>query len=487
MQGQAAGGGHRPRCRPAGGRMMFPLRTLTVALAAVLASACSLIPDYQRPAAPVPASFPGAAQAAAATPTADAIAWRDYFADARLREVIALALANNRDLRTAALNIEKARAQYRIQRADLFPAIGASGSQNAQRLPGDLTSSGEADVTRQYSATVGFSAYELDFFGRIRSLNAQALELYLGTEEARRSAQISLVAEVASAWLILAADRERQALARSTYETRQKSYDLTRRSFEAGAVSALDLHQSQTLLESARADVARYRTLVAQDENALALVAGAPVPAELLPATLTDSVSAVAELPAGVPSDVLARRPDILQAERALRAANASIGAARAAFFPRITLTAAGGSASNTLDELFGSGSGTWSFVPQIRIPIFEAGRLQANLDVSTVQRDINVAQYEKAIQSAFREVADALAERATLAEQLDARRRLVEATAAGFRLSEARYKGGVDSYLGLLDAQRALYGAELDLIGVRLSEAVNRVALYKALGGGWQ
>jgi len=467
--------------------MMFPLRTLTVALAAVLASACSLIPDYQRPAAPVPASFPGAAQAAAATPTADAIAWRDYFADARLREVIALALANNRDLRTAALNIEKARAQYRIQRADLFPAIGASGSQNAQRLPGDLTSSGEADVTRQYSATVGFSAYELDFFGRIRSLNAQALELYLGTEEARRSAQISLVAEVASAWLILAADRERQALARSTYETRQKSYDLTRRSFEAGAVSALDLHQSQTLLESARADVARYRTLVAQDENALALVAGAPVPAELLPATLTDSVSAVAELPAGVPSDVLARRPDILQAERALRAANASIGAARAAFFPRITLTAAGGSASNTLDELFGSGSGTWSFVPQIRIPIFEAGRLQANLDVSTVQRDINVAQYEKAIQSAFREVADALAERATLAEQLDARRRLVEATAAGFRLSEARYKGGVDSYLGLLDAQRALYGAELDLIGVRLSEAANRVALYKALGGGWQ
>jgi len=467
--------------------MMFPLRTLTVALVATLASACSLIPDYQRPAAPVPASFPGATQAAAATPAADTIAWRDYFADTRLREVIALALTNNRDLRVAALNIEKARAQYRIQRADLFPAIGANGSQTAQRLPGDLTSSGEADVTRQYSATIGFAAYELDFFGRIRSLNAQALELYLGTEEARRSAQISLVAEVASAWLILAADRERQALARSTYETRQKSYDLTRRSFEAGAVSALDLHQSQTLLESARADVARYRTFVAQDENALALVVGAPVPAELLPATLTDSVSTVAELPAGVPSDVLARRPDIVQTERALRAANASIGAARAAFFPRITLTAAGGSASSTLDGLFDGGSGTWSFVPQIRIPIFEAGRLQANLEVAEVQRDINVAQYEKAIQSAFREVADALAERATLAEQLDARRRLVEATAAGFRLSEARYKGGVDSYLGLLDAQRALYGAELDLIGVRLSEAANRVALYKVLGGGWQ
>ncbi|WP_018079075.1 AdeC/AdeK/OprM family multidrug efflux complex outer membrane factor [Thiobacillus denitrificans] len=467
--------------------MMFPLRTLTVALVATLASACSLIPDYQRPAAPVPASFPGATQAAAATPAADTIAWRDYFADTRLREVIALALTNNRDLRVAALNIEKARAQYRIQRADLFPAIGANGSQTAQRLPGDLTSSGEADVTRQYSATIGFAAYELDFFGRIRSLNAQALELYLGTEEARRSAQISLVAEVANAWLILAADRERQALARSTYETRQKSYDLIRRSFEAGAVSALDLHQSQTLLESARADVARYRTFVAQDENALTLVAGAPVPAELLPGTLTGSVSAVAELPAGIPSDVLARRPDILQAERALRAANASIGAARAAFFPSISLTAAAGTASSTLGGLFDGGSGTWSFMPQIRIPIFEAGRLQASLDVTEVQRDINVAQYEKAIQSAFREVADALAERTTLAERVDARRRLVEATRASFRLSEARYRGGVDSYLGLLDAQRTLYLAEQELIAVRLLDASNRVTLYKALGGGWR
>lgn len=465
---------------------MTPLRTLSVALAAALASACTMIPDYQRPVAPVPASFPNAAPAAAATP-ADAIAWRDYFDNAQLREVIALALANNRDLRVAALNIERARAQYRIQRADLFPAVGAAASQTAQRLPGDLTRSGEAETSRQYSATVGLSAYELDFFGRVRSLNAQALEQYLGTEEARRSAQISLVAEVANAWLTLAADHERLALARSTYETRQKSHDLTRRSFDAGAVSALDLHQAQTLMESARADAARYRSFVAQDENALALVVGAPVPAELLPARLTDSVSGMAELPAGVPSEVLTRRPDILQAERALRAANASIGAARAAFFPSISLTTSGGTASSTLGGLFGAGSGTWLFVPQIRIPIFEAGRLKANLDVAEVQRDINVAQYEKAIQSAFREVADALAERATLTEQLDARRALVEATAAGFRLSEARYKGGVDSYLGLLDAQRTLYSAELDLIGVRLSEAANRVALYKVLGGGWQ
>lgn len=465
---------------------MSKLRALSVVLAATLSSACTLIPDYQRPAAPVPTAFPEAVPAAATT-SADAIAWRDYFADARLREVIALALANNRDLRVAALNIEKARAQYRIQRADLFPAVGATGSANAQRLPGDLTTSGNADINRQYAATIGFSAYELDFFGRIRSLNAQALELYFGTEEARRSAQISLVAEVASTWLTLAFDRERLALARNTYETRLKSHDLIRRSSEAGVVSALDVHQSQQLLQSARADVARFSSFVAQDENALALIVGASVPADLLPATLTDTVGAVAVLPAGVPSEVLTRRPDILQAERNLRAANASIGAARAAFFPSISLTAAAGSASGTLGGLFDGGSGTWSFAPQIRIPIFEAGRLQASLDVAEVQRDINVALYEKAIQTAFREVADALAERATLTERLDAQRQQLEATQAGFRLSNARYQGGVDSFLGLLDAQRSLYLAEQELIVVRLADATNRVTLYKVLGGGWR
>lgn len=487
---------------------MFPLRIPAIALAAALAGGCTMIPEYQRPAAPVPEAFPvvtlpgavesmhdpAAAEGARSTPDdsadaapADTIAWGDYFADAQLREVIALAIANNRDLRVAALNIERARAQYRIRRADLFPAIGATASQNAQRLPDDLAPGGEADVTRTYSATVGFSAYELDFFGRIRSLKAEALETYLGTEEARRSAQISLVAEVANAWLTLAFDRERLALAHSTLQTRQQSHDLIRRSFEAGAVTALDLNQSQTLLQSARADVARYTSFVAQDENALALVVGAPIPAELLPEKLSDNVNAVAELPAGVPSEVLARRPDILQAERSLRAANASIGAARAAFFPRVTLTAAGGTASSTLDGLFGSGSGTWSFIPQIRVPIFEAGRLKANLDVAEVQRDINVAQYEKAIQIAFREVADALAERATLVERIDARRLQLEATQASFRLSEARYKGGVDSYLGLLDAQRTLYLAEQELIAVRLIDASNRVTFYKVLGGGWR
>jgi multidrug efflux system outer membrane protein len=465
---------------------MNRLSTLVLALATTVLGACSLIPAFERPAAPVPASFPLTAAAADAA-QADAIVWRDYFADARLRELIALALDNNRDLRVAVLNIERSRAQYGIQRAALFPSIAAGGGQNAQRVPGDLNASGQPVVSRQYSANLGFASYELDFFGRVRSLEEQALQTYLGTEQARSSAQISLIAEVANTWLRRAADQERLALARRTLETRQKSLDLTQRSFDAGAVSALDLHQAETLLQTARADAARTVALVAQDENALALLVGTGVPAERLSDGLDQAVASVAELPAGVPSEVLSRRPDVVQAEYALRAANASIGAARAAFFPSISLTANVGTASASLDGLFASGSRAWSFMPQIRLPIFEAGRLQASLDVAEIQRDINVAQYEKAIQSAFREVADALAERATLAEQLDAQRKLVDAATKSFELSEARYKAGVDSYLGLLEAQRSLYGAEQALIAARLSDASNRVTLYKVLGGGWQ
>ena len=276
-------------------------------------------------------------------------------------------------------------------------------------------------------------------------------------------------------------------LARSTFETQQKSLSLTRKSFEAGASSALELRQAETTMQRARADAARYTAQVARDENALALLVGTPVPADLLPGRLVDAVTALPELEAGVPSSVLTRRPDVLQAERQLRAANASIGAARAAFFPRISLTASAGTASSTLDGLFGSGSGTWSFVPQLSLPIFNAGALRASLDVAEIQRDINVANYEKAIQSAFREVADGLADRATLAEQLDAERQLVAASEEAFKLSDARYRNGVDSYLGLLDAQRSLYAAQQELIGVRLSEAANRVTLYKVMGGGWK
>jgi multidrug efflux system outer membrane protein len=466
---------------------MMKLKTLVVAVTIATTSACSLMPEYLRPQAPVPETFPNtdAKAASSATQLSD-IPWQDYFADAQLREVIGLALNNNRDLRVAALNIEKARALYRVQRADLFPRVGITGTETAQRLPGDLTASGNATTTHQYSATIGFSAYELDFFGRIRSLNAQALEQYLATEEAKRSAQISLVAEVANAWLTLAADKERLALARSTLETRQKSYELIRRTFEVGVGSALDVRQAETLMEGSRADVARYTAQEAKDANALALITGTPVSANLLPAKLSDAVSAITEVPAGVPSEVLTRRPDVLQAERILRAANANIGAARAAFFPSITLTTGAGIASDSLGGLFSGGGGTWSFIPQIKLPIFEAGRLTANLEATKVQREINVAQYEKSIQTAFREVSDAFAEKSTLTERLDARRKLVEATKASFTLSEARYKGGIDSYLGLLDSQRALYLAELELIDIRLIESANRVALYKVLGGGW-
>ena len=466
---------------------MMKLKTLVVAVTIATTSACSLMPEYLRPQAPVPETFPNtdAKAASSATQLSD-IPWQDYFADAQLREVIGLALNNNRDLRVAALNIEKARALYRVQRADLFPRVGITGTETAQRLPGDLTASGNATTTHQYSATIGFSAYELDFFGRIRSLNAQALEQYLATEEAKRSAQISLVAEVANAWLTLAADKERLALARSTLETRQKSYELIRRTFEVGVGSALDVRQAETLMEGSRADVARYTAQEPKDANALALITGTPVSANLLPAKLSDAVSAITEVPAGVPSEVLTRRPDVLQAERILRAANANIGAARAAFFPSITLTTGAGIASDSLGGLFSGGGGTWSFIPQIKLPIFEAGRLTANLQATKVQREINVAQYEKSIQTAFREVSDAFAEKSTLTERLDARRKLVEATKASFTLSEARYKGGIDSYLGLLDSQRALYLAELELIDIRLIESANRVALYKVLGGGW-
>lgn len=466
---------------------MMKLKTLVVAVTIATTSACSLMPEYLRPQAPVPETFPNtdAKAASSATQLSD-IPWQDYFADAQLREVIGLALNNNRDLRVAALNIEKARALYRVQRADLFPRVGITGTETAQRLPGDLTASGNATTTHQYSATIGFSAYELDFFGRIRSLNAQALEQYLATEEAKRSAQISLVAEVANAWLTLAADKERLALARNTLETRQKSYELIRRTFEVGVGSALDVRQAETLMEGSRADVARYTAQEAKDANALALITGTPVSANLLPAKLSDAVSAITEVPAGVPSEVLTRRPDVLQAERILRAANANIGAARAAFFPSITLTTGAGIASDSLGGLFSGGGGTWSFIPQIKLPIFEAGRLTANLEATKVQREINVAQYEKSIQTAFREVSDAFAEKSTLTERLDARRKLVEATKASFTLSEARYKGGIDSYLGLLDSQRALYLAELELIDIRLIESANRVALYKVLGGGW-
>jgi multidrug efflux system outer membrane protein len=461
-----------------------------LALALFLISGCaSMAPKYARPEAPVPSGWPsGAAYKDSALKTGERsaadIRWQEFFIDKQLQELIILALENNRDMRIAALNIEKSQALYQIRRADLFPTVNASGSVVAARTPGVLSATGKAVTTHQYSVNLGFSTYEIDLFGRVRSLKDQALEQFFASEEARRSIHISLVAGVASNYLTLAADKELLQIAQETFASQQTSYDLIKRRFEAGASSELDLRQAQTSVDSARVDIARFTSRVAQDENALALLTGSPVPADLLPSGLGE-ITALKELGAGLPSEVLQRRPDIMQAEHLLKAANANIGSARAAFFPRITLTSSIGLSSDQLSRLFQGESRTWSFAPQITMPIFDAGRNKANLEVTEVDRKIFLAQYEKAIQSAFREVADALALQGTLGDQMEAQQSLMEATAASYRLAEARYRNGIASYLDVLDAQRSLYSARQGLIAVRLSRLNNLATLYKVLGGG--
>ena len=465
-------------------------RLLALMLLPLTLAACTLAPEYVRPDAPVPAAWPagpayrdGAAQP---SPAVAEIPWQEYFADPQLRQVIGLALENNRDLRVAALNIERSRAQYRIRRADLFPQVDAIGEGSGRRVPADLSGTGDAETIHQYRADLAVTAYELDLFGRVRSLNEQALQEYLATAEARRSVQISLVAEVAANYLALAADRERLALARETLASHEQTYGLTRHRFEAGVASALDLNQARSSVEAARVEIARYTALVAQGENALNLVVGAPVPAELLPASLAETLTALADVSPGLPSEVLLRRPDILQAERRLQGYHANIGAARAAFFPRIVLISTVGTGSSELSGLFEDGSLVWSFAPRITLPIFDAGRNRANLAVAETDRDIAVARYEQAIQAAFREVADALARRGTIDEQLAAQQALVDVSAESYRLAQARFEKGVDSYLAVLVSQRFLYTAQQSLIGARLERLGNLVTLYKVLGGGW-
>ncbi|MDO9343088.1 MAG: efflux transporter outer membrane subunit [Pseudomonas sp.] len=444
---------------------------------------CSLIPDYQRPPAPVPTQYPQAGvYALAQSGTSD---WHHLFRDPALQRLIGDALVNNRDLRVAALNVEAFQAQYRIQRADLFPAVSATGAGQRRRLPGDVTGTGKPAITSSYSATLGISAYELDLFGRIRSLSEQAMLTYLGTEEARRSAQLSLVANVANAYLTWRADQELLALAHQTLVANERSLRLTSRSKTAGKASALDVVQARTSVESTRASVARYERQVAQDLNNLALLVGGPVDEHLPSRPLADDL--VARVPAGLPSDLLQRRPDILQAEYQLRAANANIGAARAAFFPSVSLTANAGSASTELSGLFKGGSGSWTFQPQINLPIFNAGSLRASLDYAKLQKDISVAQYEKSIQTAFQEVADGLAARQTFVDQLQAQRDFVAANQQYYNLAEHRYRSGVDSNLTFLDAQRALFSSQQALIVDRLAQLVAEVNLYTALGGAWQ
>lgn len=461
---------------------------VSIAVATLVLSGCSLIPDYQQPPAPMASQWPQG-QAYAPNEAADIAAaeqgWREYFRDPALQQLIETALLNNRDLRVAALNIEAYRAQYRIQRADLLPALSADGSGSRQRLPADVAPSGSAGISSQYSATLGVSAYELDLFGRVRSLSQQALETYLSSEEARRSTQISLVASVANAYLTWQADQALLQLTQDTLKTFEESYRLTLRSSEIGVASALDLSQSRTSVEAARVKLAQYQRLVAQDRNGLALLLGSGLPADL-PASQPLDAELLSQLPAGLPSDLLQRRPDILEAEHLLKAANANIGAARAAFFPRISLTANAGSLSPDLSGLLGNGSGTWLFQPQISLPIFNAGSLRASLDYSKIQKEISVARYEKSIQTAFQEVADGLAARQTYQQQLQAQRDLVEANQDYYRLAERRYRIGIDSNLTFLDAQRSLFSAQQALITDRLAQLASEVNLYKALGGGW-
>ncbi len=454
----------------------------------VLSGCATMAPKYGRPAPPVPAAWPsGEAYGKAAAgegASAAGLPWADFFANESLRKVIALAFANNRDIKVAALAVERSRALYGIRRADLFPHVDATGGGFVTQTPETVTGTGQSVTSHQYDVGLAVAGFELDLFGRIRSLKDRALSEYLATEQARRSVQVGLVSEVAARWFALAADRERLGLARETLAVQEKSYELTKRRFEGGVSSELDLRQAQTSVDAARVDIARYTALAAQDRNALDLLAGAPLPEELLPVVL-DPVTAMKELSAGLPSEVLLRRPDVLEAEETLKGANANIGAARAAFFPRITLTTSVGLASEELGDLFRGAARTWSFAPRITVPIFDAGANRANLDVAKKDRDIALAQYEKAIQAAFREVADALADRGTLGDQFTAQQSLVDAATVTRKLSDARYEKGVDSYLSVLDAQRTLYAAQQNLIAVRLALLANRVALYRALGGG--
>ncbi len=427
---------------------------------------------------PMPASTVAAGQGST-MPLPD-IGWRDFFADPRLQEVVGLALDNNRDLRVAILNVDRARAQHRIQRADRFPSVGINAQM--ERVGAD----NPALESETYSVGLGVTAFELDLFGRVRNLSQAALQQYLATEESQRGAQLALVAEVANLWLTLAADREQLRIAQATLATYEESLELNQARRELGAISQLVLEQTRTQVASARADVARISGLVQRDINALNLLAGVTLEPRLLPDGMVEDVVGLGQLPEGLPAEVLLRRPDIIAAEHRLLGADANISAARAAFFPSIRLTGSIGSVSTELSGLFESNTTVWSFIPQINIPIFQGGRLRAALGMAQADRDIALAQYEKAIQNGFREVADALAMSAALAEQVAASRDLLEAATNAERLAQARYDAGLDSNLARLDAQRTLYAAQQQLVAVRMAEQANRVTLYKVLGGGW-
>ena len=496
-------------------------------LAATALAGCNLAPKYVRPVGAIPAALPqGGVYPAAATDAPDVtrIGWRTFFTDDRLRSTIALGLENNRDLRVAAANVLQARAQYRVSRADLVPSTTISGSgtytNNIQGAAGALggaagggTSGGGAGAgvgagtgtgvgagggagvgtgvggastnLEFYSVNAGFSAFELDLFGRVRNLNTAALEQYFATEEAQRSTRISLIAEIATAWLTLASDQDQLRISQDSLKSFEQSMELTRAQFRIGVASELEARQAETTYQTARNDIAVLKTRVAQDKNALDLLVGTSVTPALLPQGLGNGDAALQVLPAGVASDVLLRRPDVLRAEHQLIAQNANIGAARAAMFPRISLTATLGTISTALSGLFAGGSFTYTGAPSVSLPLFDGGRLRGNVDVARAQQQSAVATYEKTVQTAFREVADALAQRGTIDEQIAAQTARANAADVAFRISDARYRAGVDSFLTTLDSQRNLYTAQQQLVSTRLSRGSNLVELYRSLGGG--
>lgn len=462
------------------------VRLLMPALLALTISGCNLQPHYERPAMPVSSQW--SVQSSNGVNGAD-MNWQQFFSDPALRRLIQMALDNNRDLKVAALNVEKARAQYGVQRAALYPTVNATADQTSTHLPGNLyqTQSSGPVTYHQYEANLAVTSWELDFFGRVRSLRDEALESYLSTEATSQATRISLIAEVASDYLTLCADNDLLRLASSTAMSQQESYRLTRRSYDLGASTEQDLAQAETSVKSAEADVAKYTRQVQQDANALRLLLGTELPARLADNASLNKNWRFPALPAGLPSDMLTRRPDIIAAEHTLKAANANIGAARAAFFPSISLTAYGGSASSSLGHLLEGGTANWSFVPTISVPIFDAGKNQANLDIARVEKRIEIANYEKAIQSAFREVSDALAGQTTYRDELAAREQDTAANQRYFDMAQLRYQQGVDNYLNVLIAQRSLYQAQQTQISTQLSSLSLQVSLYKVLGGGWK
>lgn len=455
---------------------------MALAVALTLGGCGLLQPELPQAQPNIPTAWPEPPAADPGAVAASSIGWREFFTDPKLVQIIATALVNNRDLREAAMNVERTRALYQVQRADRLPSVGLSATGERTGGSGAIAAA-TPDV---YSAGLGISTFELDLFGRVHNLSEAALQQYLAQEEARRAVQITLIGEIANVYITLAADIESQRVAQATLDDQRALLELIVKRQAIGAASGLEVEQARTTVEVARADAAQFAGLVATGRNQLALLAGAPVEAALLPSGFDVAVSGLAPVPAELPSTVLLRRPDVRQAEYLLRSANANIGAARAAFFPSITLTGSYGSASDELDGLFESGTRLWRFAPSVNLPIFQGGRLTAQLGVATADRDISLARYEKSIQSGFRDVADALALTRTLDARRAARQSLLDAAQRTHSLSKARYDRGLDSYLVLLDAQRTLYSAQLGLIAAQLAEQDNRIRLYRVLGGGW-